>query len=263
MTPDENHLLSDLLSRLSVAGNSLSLGFDEVQQWPAGLLATLERAKLVVKDVQAGSLECIGCEHGCFMPIVFTEDALRAFIVCDHPEQQDHMGRIAVDLSRLNQWQLNVKQVAAVLAKLLDVNAKPVYQKETAGYALGMLKGKKGRRAAVLAEKQLSFVLNQRTMPVSELLYIEDSQLGIDTLRIEYVLSSKPPSKGKAYTPQTDIRQANKLATRAMYQDWQDEYKKLRKAHPKKTGAWIALQISKMDIGKGKSSETIRKNMKL
>ena len=142
MTLDENQLLSDVLTRLSTVGDSLSLGFDEVQQWPSGLLNTLEKVRLLVKDVQAQSLQCTGCEYGCFMPVVLTEDALRAFIVCDHPEQQNHMGRIAVGLPQLNQWQLNTKQVAAVITKLLGVDSKPLYHSGKGSYTLGTLKPK-------------------------------------------------------------------------------------------------------------------------
>jgi hypothetical protein len=165
MMPDENQLISEILTRLSTMGDSLSLGFDEVQQWPSGLLNTLEQARFLVRDVQAQSLPCDGCEHGCFMPVIFTEDARRAFIVCDHPEQQEHIGRIVVDLARLSQWQLTTKQMASVVAKLLGFDAKPQYQKETAGYTLGMLKGKNGRRAAVLALNPLSVIINQRSIP--------------------------------------------------------------------------------------------------
>lgn len=262
MTLDENQLLSDVLTRLSTVGDSLSLGFDEVQQWPSGLLNTLEQARLLVKDVQTQSLQCTGCEYGCFMPVVFTEDTLRAFIVCDHPEQQDHMGRIAVGLPRLNQWQLNTKQVAVVIAKLLGVGSKPMYQPETGSYALGMLKSKKGRRPAVLAVNPLSVVINQRSIPVSELLYIEANHLVIDSLKIDDVLNANPLSKGKAYSPDTDKQQARKLATKAMYCDWQDQYKKLKRENPKQTDLRISYQISKMPIGKGRSPGTIKKDMK-
>lgn len=263
MTEDENQLLSELITRLSAAGDSLSLGYHEVEQWPIGLLNTLEQAGLLVKDVQAQSLQCAGCEHGCFMPVVFTDDALRAFIVCDHPEQQDHMGRIPVSLPQLNQWQLNTKQVATVVTKLLGVKTKPTYHDQTGGYTLGMLISKRGRRAAVLALNPLSVVINQRSVPVSELLYIEANQLVIDSLKIDDVLHAKPFNNGKDYTADTDKQQARKLATKEMYGDWQDQYKKLKRDHPKKAETWIANQISKMPIGKGKSPDTIRKNMKV
>ncbi|MGE4348685.1 MAG: hypothetical protein AB7D28_02835 [Candidatus Berkiella sp.] len=262
MTLDENQLLIEILTRLSTVGNSISLSFDEVEQWPSGLLNTLVQAGLLVKDVQAQSLQCTGCEYGCFMPVVFAEDTLRAFIVCDHSEQQDHMGRIAVNLSRLSQWQLNTKQVATVLAKLLKVEAKPLYQAKTGSYALGMLKSPKGRCAAVLASTPLSVVINQHSVLISDLLYIEANRLVIDSQKIDTVLHAKPLSKGKVYTAHSDKQQDRKWATQAMYADWQDQYKKLKREHPTKSDLWISRQISKMAIGKGKSPETIRKNMK-
>lgn len=262
MMEEQNELLSKLLTRLSTAGNSLSLSYDEIEQWPCGLLNALVQAGLLVKDVQAQSLQCTGCEHGCFMPVVFTDDALRAFIVCDHPEQQDHMGRIPVSLPRLNQWQLNTKQVATVVTKLLGVKTKPTYHDQTGGYTLGMLISKRGRRAAVLALDPLSVVINQRSVPVSELLYLEDNRLVIDSLKIDDVLHAKSLSKDKPYTANSDKQQASKLATQAMYGDWQDQYKKLKREHRKKPDIWIARQISKMVIAKDRDPDTIRKKMK-
>ena len=216
MTLAENQLLSEILTRLSTIGDSLSLGFDEVQQWPGGLINTLEQASLLVKDVQAQSLQCDGCEHRCFMPVVFTEDTMRAFIVCDHPEQQDYMGRVAVSLSRLDQWQLSTKQVATVVAQLLRMEAKPVYQAKTGSYTLGMLKSTKGRRPAVLTLNPLSVVINHRSMLVSELLYIEGAQLLIDVLRINDALKTSPSNNDKPYAPNTDKQQVRKLATQGM-----------------------------------------------
>jgi len=262
MESDENQLLSEVLTRFSTVGHSLSLSFDEVEQWPSGFLNMLEQAELLVKDVQSKSLQCTGCEHGCFMPVAFTDDGLRAFIVCDHPEQQDHMGRVAVSLPRLNQWQLNIRQVAIVVAKLLGLESIPLYQAKTGSYSLGMLKSPNGRRAAVLAPTPLSLVINQRSIPVNELLYIEANRLVMDSLKIDDALRAKSSGKGKAYITNCDKQQNRKLVTQAMYCDWQEQYKKLKRAHSKKSDTWIAYQISKMDIGKGKSSDTIRKNMK-
>jgi len=262
MTLDENQILSDILTRLSTIGDSLRIGFDEIQQWPSGLLNTLEQAGLLIRDVQAQSLQCDGCEYGCIMPVTFTEDAMRAFIVCDHPEQQDYMGRVAVSLSRLNQWQLSTKRVATVVAQLVRMEAKPIYQAKTDSYALGMLKSTKGRRPAVLTLNPLSVVINHRSMLVSELLYVEDAQLLIDVLRINDALKASPSNNDKPYTPNIDKRQVRKLATQAMYVDWQDQYKKLKRENSKKSDVWISVQISKMDIAKGREPEAIRRKMK-
>ena len=143
-----------------------------------------------------------------------------------------------------------------------DGNDLKIYQAKTDSYALGMLKSTKGRRPAVLTLNPLSVVINHRSMLVSELLYVEDAQLFIDILRINDALKAGPSNNSKPHTPNTDKQQARKLATQAMYGDWQDQYKKLRRENPKKSDVWISVQISKMDIAQGKDSETIRKNMK-
>jgi hypothetical protein len=84
----------------------------------------------------------------------------------------------------------------------------------------------------------------------------------IDMLRINDTLNANPLSNGKSYTPNTDKKEARKLVTQAMYSDWQDEYTALKRKNPKQSDSWIARQILKMDIAKGKDVETIRKNMK-
>jgi hypothetical protein len=259
---DENQLLGDVLIRLSSSGRSLNLGYDEIEQWPSGFVNLLEQGGLLIRTVKAQSLECTGCEYRCFMPVVFADDALRAFIVCDNHEQQEHVGRINVDLMRLQQWELNINQVAVVLTKLLGIESKPVYEAKTGGYILGVLKGAKGRRTAALVPNPLSVIINQHMILVNELLYIEEGILLIDMVRINDSLSANSLGKGKPYSPNTDRQQARKMATLAMYDDWKDECRKLEKLHPNKPDTWIAKKISKMPIAKGRSEGTIRKKMK-
>lgn len=260
MTSDQ--ALKALLERVSVFDKPVKFGFDELQAWPPAAFQTLTQSKLLTKTVQAQSLECDGCEHGCFMPVVLTEDAERAFIVCEDPEQQSHMGRIAVSLPSLQQWQSSPKQVAAVIANLLGLESKPEYIKESASYKLGMLKGVKGRRWAVMSSQPLALFINQQSVPVGDLLYFDGGVLVLDRLRIDEMLSVSSGSKGKAYTPDTSKREARKQATQAMYLDWQDGYQRLKKKHPRKDGTWYSIQIAKLDIAQGRDSETIRKHMK-
>ncbi len=268
MTLGNNQLMNDdqvlnaVIERVGGSGKPVRFGFDELQAWPEGVHKLLVKAGLLVKGVQAQSLVCSGCENACAMPVVFTEGAQRAFIVCDDADKQDHMGRIAVELSRLGQWQASANQVAVVIAGLLGVDAKPVYQKESASYKLGMLKGRKGRRAVVLNNQPLALSINQHVIPVSELLYFEAGELAIDLAQVDEVLNASKPAAGKAYKPNTSKREAGKLATEAMYQDWKDAYLTLKKELPKKTDKWCSVQIAKMGISRGRDSETIRKRMK-
>ena len=50
--------------------------------------------------------------------------------------------------------------------------------------------------------------------------------------------------------------------TEEMRKVWNDKYLELRELNPEKSDRWIAQQIAKLPISKGKSSDTIRKNMK-
>jgi hypothetical protein len=57
-------------------------------------------------------------------------------------------------------------------------------------------------------------------------------------------------------------RELRKLETQALYRLWQKAYVELRRQHSDKSETWIADQISRRDISKKRSIETIRKNMK-
>lgn len=262
MTQSPNTVLVDLLARFAAADGQLHIGFDEVEQWPAELLTLLTKAGLLAKGVQASSLVCNGCEHNCFEPVAFTPDRQRAFIICSHPDQQEYMGRIAVGLNRLKQWSISGEHIACVTATLLGLTDKPIYSAAHANYTLGMLKSPKGRRAITLNISPLALVVNQHSLKLDGLLYIENQALHIDSDAITHALSAKPLNTSPQYTPNTDNQHARKLKTQAMHGDWQDEYLRLKQANPNKPDTWIANKIARAPAGQGKSPETIRKNMK-
>ena len=253
--------LMALIAHINASGKPIYIGWDEVGQWQIDALALLVGVRLLSKSNDAHSLECNGCEHRCFMPVEHTDDKKRAFIVCDDMEMQGQMGRIAVPLQRLKQWKTSPKHVAVVIAHLLGFEGVPQAAKDGASYQLGMLKSKGGRRWVSLAVNPLEIVINQNLTPVSDLLYIDNNTLVIDRERIDDLLNSSTKND-KAYTPNTDKQELRKLATQEMHQDWKDKYLYLSKKNPEKKDKWYAWEISKLPIAQGKSSETIRRNMK-
>ncbi len=259
---NDTQALAALINHVSASDKPVNIGWDEVAQWQDGLLKRFMKLGLLVKDVNAQSLECMGCEHRCFMDVLLAEDSKRAFIVCDHPDVQDQMGRIQVPLERLQQWQASAKQFSGVVARLLGLDVKPVYNKESACYKLGMLQSDKGRRWAILYTQPLRLVINGYTVPVIDLLYFNDNELAIDMLRIKSLLDLAAIDTGKAYTPNISKQETRKLATQAMRQNWRDEYQSLQLTHPNKTDDWYSMLISKLPIANGRSAETIRKDMK-
>lgn len=260
---DNNQALDAVIARLDALGNSASLKWDEVQQWPEGVLNSLVSNGLLTKGVNANSLQCTGCENHCFMNVVLADDeSKRAFIVCDHPEMQSQMGRINVPAERLKQWQCSPKHLALVIADLLGFESKPEYQKEVGNFKLGMLKGVKGRCWVVLQTQPLVLVVNRHSVPLVEILYFEGDALQLDKLKIDELVDGRPQGSDKVYVPNVSKREANKLQTQVMYQDWRDEYQKLLKTHRKKGDVWISKQIEKLPIANGRSAGRIRKMMK-
>lgn len=260
-----NDVLLELLANLRSENKAISISWETVQQWPEGVLNTFLQLGLLIPASAAQSIECNGCENHCFMDVITLphDDAAltRAFIVCDDPEMQSQMGRVKVPLVRLQQWQGSVKQLAKAIAELLGLTDKIIFSANHAVIKLGMLKTEKGRRWVTLNSSDLSLELNQHTIPVDEVLYFENQQLVIDQNKIDDLLNSESLSKGKKYMPSTNKREARKLETQAMHQNWQDEYLRLKDQHPNKADTWYAAKIFKMDIAKGRDAETIRKNM--
>lgn len=260
---DNSQDLLSLIEHISVSGKAISLSWDETQHWHDGVLECFVAAGLLTKDVNTQSLQCTGCEHHCFMPIYLANENQRAFIVCDQPDMQDQMGRISVPLERLQQWQTSPKHFAAAVAQLLELDANPVYQQSSASYKLGMLQGRHGRRWVLLNTKPLAIEINRHLIPLADALYFSGGgELSVDDLRIKELLNSASRDPEKAYTPNVDKREARKLATKAMYQNWHDEYLKLVKEAPNKPDTFYAMKISKLSIAQGRDSGTIRKKMK-
>ncbi len=258
---DHSQALTFLIEHVNASDKPVSLVWDEVELWQAGVLERFISTGLLSQDVDTQLLVCAGCEQHCFMPVYLTDDAQRAFIVCDDPDKQDQMGRIQVPLARLQQWRASARAFAGVVSGLLMFESKPVHQKASTSYVLGMLKSNGGRRWVSLLVQPLALQINRHAAPLNELLYFDGEALVIDKPRIDELLNSAPSETGKAYAPDVSKREARKLATQAMRQDWHDEYLVLKQKHPNKTDSWYSLQISKLSIAQGKDSETIRKNM--
>ena len=260
-----NDVLLELLGHLRAENKAIMISWDNVQQWPEGALHTFLQLGFLVPAPATQSIECNTCENHCFMDVItLVHDnpaLIRAFIVCDDAEMQSQMGRVKIPLARLQQWQGSVKLLSQVIADLLGLKDKIIFTANQPVIKLGMLKAEKGRRWVTLNGSDLSLEINQRAIPVDELLYFDGKQLVIDQNSIDERLNSESLNKGKKYTPSTTKREASKLKTQAMYQDWKDEYLRLNGQYPNKTDRWYAAKIFKMDIAKGRDAETIRKNM--
>jgi hypothetical protein len=269
-----NTLLQNLSQAIKQGDDQVNYSFADVQQWQAGVLPVLLDFKLIKPVSAAQSIECTGCENNCFMDVISYKVSLeineqpRHYIVCEDSEKQAQMGRIQVPNEQLKQWQLSIKNVALLLAQLLDFDNNKLDVKQNS-IRLGMLKSPHhGRKWASLNKQPLALDLSQIQIPLTELFFVDNGKLTIDRARIDAVLAVKQPIKAKDYQSNTDKLEQRKANTKAMHKSWQDEYEKLKRQHPnkpnqpKKTKSWYAYRISKMDIAQGKSKATIQRNIK-
>ena len=265
-----NDVLLSLLEAMDATGETHLVDWDTVQHWPKDALDTLLKAGILTNAKPALSVECLECDNRCFMDVHqlsgSDNKAVRSFIVCDDPEMQGQMGRIEIPLKRLQQWKVTRFQLARVIAGLLGIECKAEDRHGQANIRVGMVKGKNGRRWLSLNKSPLTLEVNDdHHQPLEEVLFFEDGALAIDRMRIDQLIDKAPASTGKKHKPSTDKREAGKRKTEAMYEDWHEEYVKLRRKHPDTvhhSDNWIAKQIAKMDIAQGRDSETVRKNMK-
>lgn len=256
--------LCAVVEHLASGANPAYFSHDTVAQWGDDGLATLLQAGLLKPAAAASSIECHGCEERCFMDVVYSDandPNKRAFVVCDVPENQAEMGRIRVPAARLQRWQCSAEMLACSIAQMLGMKDAP----ENAGAAgkirLGMLQGSNGRRWVTLNLVPLSIHINQATVLVSDLLFVADDEIAIDTQRIRFMVD-QVASSTKPYEASTDRREARKQQTAAMYKDWQDAYSDLLRRYPGKSKTWYSLRIARLDVARGRDPETIRKHLR-
>jgi len=261
-----NDVLIDLLANLRATSQPFMVNWDTAQQFPDNALEELVQLGILTVTPPARSLECHGCEKHCFMDVLTLAydkpTKPRAFIVCDDAEMQSQIGRVKIPLERLKQWQCSVKQLAKVIAALLGLKNKITFTNGQSIIKLGMLKAENGRRWVTLNSSDISLEINSHTILVADLLYFENEKLVIDHDSINVLLNRKPLSQDKDYIPSTNKRDARKLETQTMYQDWNDEYLKLKAQNTNRSKSWCSGKIAKMAIAQDRDAGTIRRNLK-
>jgi len=104
------------------APHEAALSWDEVAQWPAGVLDLLTRCGILREQRPASSIGCDGCEEACLEDIVFvgTGDDTRAYVAC---QRRDDIGRVEVPLDRLRRWQVDNAALVGIVGKAVAPGA--------------------------------------------------------------------------------------------------------------------------------------------
>lgn len=264
MTPQA--VLIELLDRLGAQqGAAVQLSIDELNSWPAEAVAAMKSARMLVKARHASSIVCPGCECECVMAVhVLPSEGGRpgrAFITCDKPED---MGRVAVELHKLERWQLTGEVLAGALNRLLGL-AKPPQQDRTGKrWTLGLLKGKEHKGEVKLAvDDGVALLVAGHSVPVADIITLNGDGLSADRAELLRLVDkpANPPGVPR-YEASTARREARKLDTQARYAAWRKAAKELRRKPQGKSERWVSLQIAKMGIASGCSADTIRKHIR-
>lgn len=264
-------VLALIINNLSANKHKVMFSWSAIQLWQQAAFDALLANKIIIPKPTATAIQCHGCEYRCNVDVVRHEypNNTRYYAVCEHPVMHEQMGRLIVLTEQMKQWEVSIKQLAIIISDLLNLSNTVSYKRDQKSITLGTLKSKSaGRKSVVLNVEPLSLLVNQSQLPIKELLYFENNKLALDKEKIDHALNLKQSSPVKAYRPNTDKNEQNKANTQAMYQDWQDEYEKLKRKHPnkanqpKKTKGWYAYQISKMPIAQGGSVANITRVLK-
>lgn len=170
-----------LLNRVA-AGGGEPVHFTECElaEWPAGAVAQLKAAGLLVKGPPADVVSCPGCEENCAMPVESATTAggkFRAFVVCD---RRDDVVRVPIPGDSLEQWTCSPERVANALARLLGTR-----RNDSGGvierWDLGVLKGAKGSAHVVLGvDSGLRLAIAGHSLRVADVLELGDRGLTLD-----------------------------------------------------------------------------------
>ena len=180
MTPLD--VLLELLKRVGANhGAAVLVSEAEVSLWPAEAVWQLKSQKLLVKASPAVSVVCLGCEQECVMPVHTLPAGSRSsesFIVCD---KRDDINRVAVPISRLEQWQTSGSLIAELLTGLLDVRRPDSGDTSTGRWEVGVLKGGRGSSHIVLlADGALKLNLAGHSLALADILTIESNGFNLD-----------------------------------------------------------------------------------
>ena len=257
MSPQD--VLLELLARVGdLRGESVQITTEELAQWPSEAVKALKAQTLIQRASPASSAQCDGCEAQCTMEVhtVSSPGGKSTFVVCD---KRDDINRIEIPLNRLIQWKMSQETVAQFIAKTLDLR----FQGKTTGEGLlelGMVRGKRRTQMLHLGwDGELVLVAGTNRLPLADAVLFNEGQFLLDTESLHRLVDT---ATGEArHSLSTARREARKLNTETMYEAWQKEYRKLKHQYPTYSDRWIAIQIAKMDIAKGRALDTIRKQM--
>jgi hypothetical protein len=192
--------LCELLARLGASkGAAVLISEEELSHWPQVAVNAMKSEKLLVKARPATSVVCLGCEQECVMPVHSSpaEDRIAApFIVCD---KRSDINRVAVPISRLEQWQASGVAIADLLAGLLGLRRPDSGNTSTGRSEVGVFKSGRGSSHLVLlADGKLTLTLAGHSTALADILTLEGNGFKLDKRTLVRLIEKPVGSAGDA-----------------------------------------------------------------
>ena len=260
MTPQT--ALIELLGRVGASIEAAALvNKDELSRWPSAAVAAMKTQRIIVKARPTASAICPGCERECVMPVdtpPATASSPVSFIVCD---KRSDTNRVQVSSEQLIQWRCNAHSVYGFVAASLGLRSSEEVVREGL-WKIGIATGdKRSQMLCLQTGGELTLVVGNNKVPLTELIEFHEGKYLLDGVMIRRLVDAATTADNR-YTPSDVKREARKLDTQDMHEIWKNAYRHLKKTRGNMSDVWCSQQIAKMDIGQGRSAETIRKNMK-
>jgi len=183
-----------------------------------------------------------------------------SFIVCD---KRDDINRVEVPAERLSQWRCDIDAVCGFIARSLGLRPNNRRAGGAGPWEIGMAAGDKRHQMLCLkADGELALIAGSTALPLADLVRYRESAFSIENAAIRQLVDTTTTADSR-YAPSNARREARKLDTKGLYASWQKEYRSLKKRRQEMSDVWYSQQIARMDIGKGRSAETIRKHMRM
>jgi hypothetical protein len=198
MTPQD--ALLELLARVGAShGAAVFVSADELSEWPVAAVAAMKAQKLLVKARPAVSVVCPGCERECVMPIHVVPPqgtASRAFVVCD---KRSDINRVAVPISRIEQWQASDALIAELLAQLLDLRRPGDIDSDAGRWEIGMLKGAKhASHLVLLGNGELKLSVAGHSIALADVLELRGDRFFVDRRTLDRLVDHPVAGAGDA-----------------------------------------------------------------
>lgn len=261
MTPQD--ALVELLARVGASQEAAALlSNHELNQWPDTAVAAMKTQRLLSEARPATSAICPGCERDCVMPVqtrIHPSRGAVSFIDCD---KRSDVSRVPVPVERLEQWRCTADAVCYFVAASLGLRPSDKRRPASADFVeIGMATGdKRSQMLCLQTDDELMLVAGGNRLPLSDLVAYRAGTYSLDSARVGQLVDAATTADNR-YTPSNAKREARKVDTQAMYKDWQKAYRELKKKRKDMSETWYSQQIAKMDIAKGRSAGTIKKNM--